>query len=431
MTAPTPTSAGPGVPVRAPGGGRSPGDVRRTFRRRAVLALAANGLSSLGNFLMSVVVARGESLAGLGQFALAFSLYVLTTGLIRATVTEAVLAEGPAPAPAAINAGVRRACALGAAAAGVVVAAGLAVRSPYLVILGIALCGLVVYDYLRAISLGAGAPWAACVQDVLWTGVTAVVAMAVLLGHLAPVLVFAGWATSGAVVGLLVAVRQGCRPLPGWGLGRAANRSTVHFGLQFLVTSGSAQLALTCLAATAGVGVVGALGAAQTVFGPVALLTATLSALVVPYLGHAGATTGRARVRTAGPLVLVAVGLVAPAALAVCLLPGEVGRTVLGGNWAAARPLLPLLAVEAVLVPAALVAFAGHRVHRAGKRALLLGALLGPVRVMVVVSGGVLLGPTGAAGALAVMAVVSASCWWLSYVSLRDEEEPWRNPVSA
>ncbi|MEV0806076.1 hypothetical protein [Micromonospora sp. NPDC050200] len=426
------TSASPRARFQlGPAGRHRSGGSARSYRRRAVAALTANGLSSLGNFLMSVVVARGESLAGLGQFALAFSVYVFATGLVRATVTEAVLAGGPEPAATAIRAGVRRACAVGAGAGVAVAGAGLVAGSRYLVIVGVALCGLVVYDYTRAISLGVGSSRAACAQDVLWTGATATGVLAALFASVAPVLLFAVWATSGAVIGFLVAARHGYRPVPGWGLDREGTRRAVSFGLQFLVTSGSAQLALTSLAATAGVGVVGALGAAQTVFGPVALLTATLSALVIPYLSRARPVTARARVRTAGPVVLVAVGLIVPVVLAICLLPGAVGQAVFGDNWTAARPLLPLLAVEAVLVPAALVAFAGHRVHQAGARALLVGAGLGPVRVAVVVSGGLLFGASGAAGALAVMAVASASCWWLSYLSLRGKEELWHSPASA
>ncbi|MEU8262038.1 hypothetical protein AB0C02_15610 [Micromonospora sp. NPDC048999] len=378
-----------------------------------------------------MVVARGESLTGLGQFALAFSVYVFAIGLVRAAVTEGVLAAGPERATAAIGGGVRRACAVGAGAGAAVAGAGLVVGSRYLVIVGVALCGLVVYDYTRGVSLGVGSARAACAQDVAWTGVTAMAVLAALFESVAPVLLFAVWATSGAVLGFLVAVWRGYRPLPGWGLDREGTRNALSFGLQFLITSGSAQLALTGLAVTAGVGVVGALGAAQTVFGPVALLTATLSAIIIPYLSRARPVTARARARTAGPVVLVAVGFIVPVVLAISLLPGEVGRAVFGANWTAARPLLPLLGVEAVLVPAALVAFAGHRVERAGARALLLGAGLGPVRVVVVVSGGLLFGANGAAGALAVMAVASASCWWISYLSLREKETPWPSPAPA
>ena len=53
-------------------------------------------LSGLGNLLLSLTVARLAPIDDLGRFALAFSLYVLVTGLSRTVVTEAVLVEAAA-----------------------------------------------------------------------------------------------------------------------------------------------------------------------------------------------------------------------------------------------------------------------------------------------------------------------------------------------
>ena len=390
------------------------------------MALSVNGLSSMGNLMVSVTIARGESLSRLGQFALAFSIYVLAVGLVRTAITESVLAERVEPPGRTAADGARRACAIAVLVGAVAAAAGTLLGSPYLAIMGLALPGLVVYDYVKAISLGIGATRVALVQECLWTSCTAVAVVTALWAPVVPLLVFASWAVAGAGIGLLAAMRQRYDVLPGWGLGRRQTRVAATFGVQFLVTTGSAQLALSGLASAAGMAVVGALGAARTVFGPVALLMTTLSSLIIPYLARTRPTTARARVRTAGPVIALIVGLVLPVVLAVCLLPDGLGRAVLGENWSAARPLLPLLAVEALLAPVAMVAFAGHRVQAASTRALSIGAVLGPVRVAVIVMGGVLFGAGGAAGALAVIAFLSAGCWWLSYLSLdvrRDRHE--------
>lgn len=394
---------------------------RRTFGRRAVAALSVNGLSSVGNLVVSVSVARGESLARLGQFTLAFSIYVLVTGLVHTAITESVLAERAGPTPEEVAAGAGRACMVGSVAGGAVAVAGAVAGSPYLGIAGLALPGLVLYDYVKATSLGVGEARVALVQECVWTGCAVTAVLSALVVPVDPVLIFGSWAAAGAVTGLVVAVRQGYRTLPGWGLDRRGTRAAFTFAAQFLVTTGSAQLALTALAAIGGVGgvaIVGALGAARTVFGPVALLMATLSSLIIPYLARARPVTVFARLRTTGWVIALAVGLIAPVALAVCLMPDRIGGAFLAENWTVARPLLPLLAVEAVLAPIALVGFAGHRVQGASVRALLIGAVLGPVRVFMIASGGVLLGAQGAAGSLAVLAVLSAGCWWLSYLSL-------------
>ncbi|MEV6692351.1 hypothetical protein AB0M35_12875 [Micromonospora sp. NPDC051196] len=402
---------------------------RRGFGRRAVVALSVNGLSSVGNLMVSISIARGESLSRLGQFAIAFTTYVMVIGLVRTAITESVLAARAEPAANAAADGARRACAIAVLVGAVSAVIGILLGSPYLAIVGLALPGLVLYDYVKAISLGIGESRVALVQECLWTGCVTAVVVAALVAPVAPVAIFAGWAVVGAGTGIVAALRQGYGTLPGWGLDGRQTRVAATFAAQFLLTKGSAQLALTGLAATAGVAVVGALSAARTIFGPVSLLTTTLSSLIIPYLARSRPTTAGTRIRTAGPVIALTVGLVFPLVLVVCLLPDEAGRAVLGDNWSAARPLLPLFAVEALLAPVALVAFAGHRVQAASARALLIGGVLGPIRVGAIVAGGVLFGAGGAAATMAVIAFLSAGCWWLSYLLLdvrsnqRDESD--------
>ncbi|WP_327026912.1 hypothetical protein [Micromonospora sp. NBC_01739] len=399
------------------------------------MAFAVNGLSSIGNLAVSVSVARGEPLGRLGQFALAFSIYVLVTGLSRTTVTESVLAERAEPSSAEAAYGARRACLLGVLTGAVVVVVGVGHGSSYLAIAGGMLPGLVLYDYVKAMSLGAGETRVAVVQEGLWTGCVLTITLSALVLPITPVLVFATWATTGALIGVLTAVGQRYPVRPGWNLDRRRTKVSAIFAAQFLVTTGSAQLALTGLAVVggaAGVAVVGALGAARTVFGPVALLTATLNSLIVPFLARSRPRGVRTRLRTAGPVVGLTIALSAPVVIGVCLLPDRAGAALLADNWAVARPLLPLIAVEVLLAPIALVGFAGHRVQGAGGRALLIGGVLGPIRVVSIVAGGVLFGAYGAAGGLALIVVVSASCWCVSYLTLDvQREKRWRDQPSG
>ncbi|WP_165521900.1 hypothetical protein [Micromonospora zingiberis] len=417
MSVPTTVRAGAGI--RRKLAGRFGAGQR--FGRRAVAAFCTNGLSSVGNLVVSVAVARGETLDRLGQFALAFSIYVLVTGLVRTTVTEAVLAERPERMSAATRAGARRAILLATVAAVLVSVSAAISGSPYLLTAGLAMPGLVLYDYIKATSLGVGVARIALTQEGVWTGCIVAAVLVGLVVPVAPLVLFGIWAAAGAVVGIVVALRLRYLLLPAWGLDGRRTRVAAAFAAQFMVTTGSAQLALTGLAVAggaAGVAVVGALGATRTLFGPVTLLMATLSSLIIPYLGRIRPVTVRERLRTTGPVIALAVGLIAPVALAICLLPEWAGELVLADNWSVAQPLLPLIAVETVLAPIAVVGFAGHRVQGASLRALSIGGLLGPVRIVVIVAGGVLLGAPGAAGALALIAVVSASCWWISYLSL-------------
>ncbi|MDG9675552.1 hypothetical protein [Micromonospora sp. DH14] len=379
------------------------------------MAMAVTGLSSLGNLLLSIAVARSETIAGVGQFAIAFSLYVLTTGLARAVVTDSVLAVGRLES---IGRGSTRASAVGVAVGLVVAFAGVLIRSPYLTIVGVLLPGLVLYDYNKVVNLGLARPRVALVQEVFWTTLTSVAVMLNLLHVVPSVAVFGIWAGAGALIGYSVAVLQKYPVVPSWGLARSETKVAMGFGGQFLVTSGSAQLASSMLAATAGTAVVGALSAGRTILGPITLLSGAASSLMIPYLARTRTAQPQVRLRAALRLTLLVGGLTLPLALLLPLIPDSVGRSVLAGNWSSAQPLLLALALEGLLQAPALIGFAGHRIQQAGGRALLLGSVMGLLRVLLVVTGGVILGAPGAAYAMVVMALISTGVWWASYVSL-------------
>ncbi|TDB79764.1 hypothetical protein [Micromonospora sp. KC721] len=393
---------------------------------RAVWAVLATALSSGGNLLLSLTVARLAPIDDLGRFALAFSLYVLATGLCRAMVTEGVLA-----AAADVSAAPPRVLVVGLGCAAVVLVAGLADGSGYLVITGLALPGLLLHDHARTVGVGLGRPVPSCQREAVWTGATALAAGLGLAGVLGPAAVFALWAGTGALLGHATALLAGQPAQPGWRLDRAATRASLSYGAQFLVTAGSAQLALTAVAVAAGMAVVGALGAGRTLLGPAALLVGSATALVIPRL--AGARSAGAAVRRRGAVRVAAVllAVTAPAGLAVLLLPDVVGRTVLGDNWRHAQPLLALLAVETVAAGTAMVAFAGHRVQGAARRALLIGSILGVLRIPLVTAGAVLRGATGAAVALALLGLLSALAWWGSYLHLLSRAGRVDVPVPA
>ncbi|MEU1888121.1 hypothetical protein ABZ491_21870 [Micromonospora rifamycinica] len=381
--------------------------------RRAVSALVVGGLSSGGNLLVAITVTRLESIGGVGRFALAFSCYVLVSGLVRSMVTEAVLAAGTGVRSAA-----SRVLLLGTLCGVPLAVAGAAYGSAYLLLVGLALPGLVLYDYAKATALGLGTPAGALLQEATWTAVTCAAALGALFRLVDAPFVVAVWALAGGLIGVLVGLRRGYARRPGWGAGRAESRVAVGFGTQFLLTTGSAQVSLSAVAAVAGTSVVGALSAGRTLLGPVNLVLSTAATLTLPYLARGRTGSRAARSRAAVRVTLLVAAGVLPLTAAIALLPDAAGRTLLGGNWDLARGLLVLLALESLFAVPAAVGFAGLRVEQAGRRAILLGVLLGGLRVPVVVVAAVLGGATGAAGALAALALVSAVAWAGSYLAL-------------
>ncbi|RAO49277.1 hypothetical protein GAR06_01105 [Micromonospora saelicesensis] len=392
--------------------------VRAFVGARAPWAVLTTAVSSLGNLLLSLTVVRLAPIDDLGRFALAFSLYVLVTGLSRTVVTESVLAEAAverANRPT-VAAGSRRVAAVGVGCAVPLLAGGIADRSSYLILVAVALPGLLLHDYARNIGVGVGRPRPPCMREVIWTGVTALAALLGLTGVVGPSGVFGLWAGAGALLGYATALLHGHKIRPGWLLDRTGSRAAVSYGLQFLLTAGSAQLALTALGVTVGMAVVGSLSAGRTVLGPATLLVGSASSLVIPHLARVRTAAGPARRRAAVRITVVLLLATAPACLLVLLLPDHVGETVLGDNWRHAQPLLWLLALEVLFGGVAMVGFAGHRVQGAARRALLLGGVLGGLRIPMVVAGAVVWGAVGAAVALALMGLISAAAWWISYL---------------
>ncbi|MEU5960661.1 hypothetical protein ABZ777_05575 [Micromonospora parva] len=354
----------------------------------------------------------------LGRFALAFSLYVLITGLSRTMVTEAVLAEAATESAnrPTIAAGSRRVAAVGVGCAAPLFAGGIVGGSSYLIIVAVALPGLLLHDYARNTGVGVGRPRPPCMREMVWTVLTAFAALLGLTGVVGPLGVFGFWAGAGALIGYTTALMHGHRIGPGWLLDRTGTRTAVSYGLQFLLTAGSAQLALTALGVTVGMAVVGALSAGRTVLGPATLVVGSASSLVIPHLARVRTATGPARRRTALRATVVLLLGTVPACLFVLLLPDGLGEAVLGDNWRHAQPLLWLLALEVLFGGMAMVGFAGHRVQGAARRALLLGGVLGILRIPTVVVGAEMWGPVGAAVALALMGLISAAAWWISYL---------------
>ncbi|MEQ7127289.1 hypothetical protein ABN034_22450 [Actinopolymorpha sp. B11F2] len=371
---------------------------------------------------MSLAVVRTEAISVVGEFAVAFSIYVLVTGLARAIVTDGVLAAQSSNEP--FRQGSGRACAIGVAVAPAVVIVGSCVGSPYITITGVMLPGLVLYDYNKMISLGVGRAGTALAEAIIWVGVTAIAVLLCLFLSVSPCALFTVWAGSGAALGLVGARLRRCRILPAWGLRHAETKVCASFGLLFMFTSGAVQLATTALAVTVGAGVVGALAAARTVLAPVTLLQVAASSLVIPYLARRKAASKRVRLQASLRVTGLATGLILPLALILPMLPDSVGTALLAANWQIAQPLLAALAVESMLAMAARVGLDGHRIQQAGRRALLIGALIGGAYVVLVVAGGLAFQAYGAAYAMVVVALFgSALCWW-SYVSLLSEDPP-------
>lgn len=382
--------------------------------KRAAASLSVGILSSLGNLGLSVATAHRSDITGLGEFGLAFSIYVLTVGLARSAVADPALAL--AGSFSVLRDCLQRASLIGLISVIPILSAGLLFGLPFLIVLALTVHGAVLYEYVKTMSVASFSARHAITMESVWLTCSLAATFLVFERVLSPVGGFAVWAGSSAVVGYVSALILKLNARPRWRLQTTSSKSALGFGLDFLIGSGSGQLALNIVSATAGLAVLGALRGAGTVLGPVTLMVTASRALLIPHLSRI-----ILRSRVVSPMHNSAVtavtlgAVVAPFLFALCFLPDYVGRLLLGANWDYAQPLLPALAIELFFIVTAAVPFAGHRAILAARESLVARGMLGAVRVCAIVWAAVEFGALGAAIAMACTAFISAVVWWVSY----------------
>ena len=394
--------------------------------RRWQLGVATDVLSSVGNFTVTIAIARTSGLGSLGMFAVAFSIYVLVTGTTRATVSETVI-SAPGWRSNFQEAG-RRIVMLAGLSAGVTVLVGVITRSPYVVVVGLALPGLAIYDHVKIMSMSVWRPAIALRQEGVWTAVSALALLSSFVKPLEPTVTFAVWAGVGACLGFYNAWRHGIHVLPGWKVSDSAqsSRTSAGFGFDYLASSGVAQLVPSALAVVSGPSVVGALRGAGSMLSPITALTSPARSLIIPRMLADSDQSASTRIRRGVATTGLLASLVLSLGLVVLVLPDRAGRLLLGSNWEFAEPLLPALLCELLFAIASIVPMVGHRVAQAARRTLTIHLGVAPIRLAVVIAASVAGGAAGAAWALAGISMTLCGLWWISFVLIaqRHAERP-------
>lgn len=388
----------------------------RVFRKiassqRVRLATLTAVLSSLGGFALSVTLAHRLDLSAFGDFALAMSASALVVGVAHAGLAEPLLSVDDVSA--SLPQCMRRASLIGLGAAASMLALAMLFDSPFLLWSAISVHGLVLYDLTKTVNMAVGRPARAAGQEATFLAIGGTVSIVTFMGVIPPVAGFAAWNIVGALIGYGSSVIAGSLPLPGWPSSRVRTSTSLAFGCDYLVGSGSSQLLPVALGALGQISVVGALRAAGTIMGPVTMLLGMSRTLLIPHLAQSKESSpglNRA-LQVSGVMTVLAL----PPLVFLAVLPDSVGLFVLGQNWASAQPLLPFLALEALFIVVAAAPFAGHRAHLAAGRSLTIRAILSSARVSIIIVAAMTMGATAAAASMALVAFVGCIAWWISY----------------
>ncbi len=381
---------------------------------RVYVGVTTNALSSIGNFAVSVALARTLGIAELGEFAIAFAVYAFCAGLIRAAVCEPSLAMRPTRAT--LYSGSSRASLTALVSAVFATLIGIGLSLPYLAVLGLTIHGLSIYDYSKTMNLAVFDRRIPLIQEVVWFGASVAVGGLVLLGWITGLQGFAVWAGAGALVGYVAALRQRLDLRPRWNLAKAETHNALAFGGDYVIGSGASQIAFNLVGVVAGLAAVGSLRAGGTPLGPVSIVIGSARTLAIPYLTR-GLSQGRvaANSRTLASTAIIMAGSV-PILAFLAFLPPVLGEMLLGDNWLHAQPVLPFLALESAFISLATVPFAGFRALLAGKSTVIIRSVLAVIRVVSVVLAAMAGGALAAAVALSLASGLGALVWWAGYL---------------
>jgi hypothetical protein len=411
----------------------SPRGLFGAVRRRGIgqtLRLLGNivdqGLSSLTNLMVSLFSAHLLRVETFGVVGLAMATYFICVGIGRATVGDPLLLSpmDPAAAPrSAVDPAFSAAFCLGllftAASLVALLVAGASSLVCALLVLGAGLPFLLLQDIARYIAFWSGRPWEAAANDLLWLlGSLASLSMLRVRGDASPASVMACWVVSGAVAGLVFAVRRRWRPSvrAAWSWVRE-NRQLIlpllgDYGLIALLQQG----VLYVVTAIAGLRATAAFRGAQVALGPVNVLTAGVSVFLVQLARRTyDASPGRfPRVMFRRSTVMA--GAVLGLCIGVYLMPDALGHLLLDDVWYAARPLV--LPMGFVLATTAINfgATTGLRVIGEAARGFRVRVVAAPVMLAAVAAACYTGGVVAAVVAQVVAGSLATCVWWWVFV---------------
>lgn len=395
------------------------------FATRIGWGLADQGLSSLTNFVLGVVVARTVGLTEFGAFGLAFAGYQIVVGLSRAVTAQPLLIRYSGVPTSDWRRGV-------AAATGIALLIGVAssigsvaialatdgsLRSAFLA-LALVFPGLILQDAWRFAFFAHGHGRAAFLNDLIWTTFQ-FAALVIAFGNGAgtvfwAVIAWGGAATVAALAGVVQA-RVIPRPQSARAWWREHRDLLPPYIGEVAAYILSGQLMLYAVGLVAGLAVVGALRAAATLLGPLNVVVQGFYLVAVPE----AVKFLRTSVRQLARLCLVAgIALAAAAVLwtvILVLLPESLGQALLGEVWDPARDVLLPWGLAFAAINLGTGASIGLRALAAARRSLRAAVATSILGFVGAVVGAQVGGAAGSGWGFLLAQTVGIGVWWWEF----------------
>ncbi len=386
--------------------------------------VADQGISSLSNFVLGIVVARSLGSHGFGAFSLAYVTYAFILSATRGLATDPLLVRfsGP-PTPAwrkAVAASTATAAVVGVVAGTGCILIGLVLPSELrgaFIALGFAIPGLMLQDSWRFAFFSSGHPVKALLNDLVW-GVLLVATLVGLLvtgraGVVTCVLAFGGTGALAACFGFLQSrILPQPRAVRAWVVDHKA------LGGRYLVENvaigGARQLRMFALGAFAGLAAVGDTRAAEILMGPFLVILMGASQVAVPEASHVLTNAPRRLGRFCFGLgAVLAAAAAAWGAAILALLPTGLGNLLLGPIWVPASALLPPVILGFFMGGFEIAAAAGVRALGAAPRSLTAQLTNAGLYVVGGGVGAYVDGARGSCWGVAIATTIGALVWWV------------------
>jgi hypothetical protein len=343
--------------------------------RRRALVMADQGVSSLTNVVVAIFAARSLSSSGFGAFGLATVICLLAQGVGRAVIGEPLLSRfSAADAPTRgrlVPDIIGAALVVSLAGAAVVGIAGPVVGGPAgsaLLALAPVLPLVLLHDTWRYVFI-IDRPAAALSVDLVW-----MVAVFATL-PLAPPDAGAAWfvtawgatAGLGAVAGMVIGRRSLGRPRPLAWITTHRDMGGRFLG-EFATGQAVGQVVLVAVGAIAGLSALGAVRAAQVIYGPLNTVHQGIYLALVPEGARTADAAHLRRLMVKASIVLV--GIAAVWTVVVLLIPDSWGTALFEDTWSEAGDLMLPMGLAMVAGSAATGGFAGVRALGAARESL-------------------------------------------------------------
>jgi len=375
--------------------------------------------------MIALIGARYLDRQQFGIFSLELAWYLVLLGLCRALATDPFVVRFSSAEPGSTTLAAEgasgAALAMGLVAGVATASAGIAIGRDWLwplLVIGAGFPVLLAQDSLRYVLFVTSRPRAAVRSDAAWCVVQIVAVAPVILAHAqTPSTLVAAW-VAGSAAGVVVGVLQtGIRPAPSHARRWVQEHRDLSgpFVGEFVATTGALQIALFVVAGVAGVKAVGAIRAANVLFGPLTVLFLGLNLVALP-------EAVRLRAKSIPDLkrFILALGVGLPliallwTALLV-LLPSRVGAAILGENWEAARGVVLPVGATIAATACALAALMGLRAVEAARASFAARLTAIPLILAGASVGAALAAALGAATGLAAAYSVDAGVAWITY----------------